>query len=240
MKHLRKFNEAEEPKKYEMTLKDYFYDFSDNGFTIDVEDKDNMVTGKYVGEYDFEAVFDMYQDAITKLTHYFGSITRTSFDYKKSVVNFTIQVKNKINDVDSIEIETKNGKLILKPSRYSVYLTNRSINPGITELILFCKDETNRSYNISWKPEYFINGKGPNYLTLDPLLKPLAPRVPVIIVRVGSSNVKIDLENATKIYNMISNNIIPIWYHEVYSQQYIDNAKTSFSLYISPELLTKI
>ncbi len=238
MKHLRKFNESEEPKKYEMTLKDYFYDFSDNGFTIAI--KDNMATGKYVGEYDFEAVFDMYQDAITKLTHYFGSITRTSFDYKKSVVNFTIQVKNKINDVDSIEIETKNGKLILKPSRYSVYLTNRSINPGITELILFCKDETNRSYNISWKPEHFINGKGPNYLTLDPLSKPLAPRVPVIIVRVGSSNVKIDLENATKIYNMISNNIIPIWYNPIlnYTDNYITMAKNAISE-ITPEVLTK-
>lgn len=235
MKHLRKFNEAEEPVKYEMTLKDYFYDFSDNGFTIDI--KDNMVTGKYVGEYDFEAVFEMYQDAITKLTHYFGAITKTSFDYKKTVVNFTIQVKNKINDVNSIEVETKNGKLILKPNRYSIYLTNRAINPGIKELILFCKDETNRSYNISWKPEHFINGKGPNYLTLGRTA--LVPHVPVIIVRVGSSNVKIDLENATKIYNMISNNIIPLWYHDTYSQSYIDNAKTSFSLYISPELLTK-
>lgn len=233
MKHLRKFNESEEPKKYEMTLKDYFYDFSDNGFTIDI--KDNMATGKYVGEYDFEAVFDMYQDAITKLTHYFGAITKTSFDYKKSVVNFTIQVKNKINDVDSIEVETKNGKLILKPNRYSVYLTNRRLNPGITELILFCKDENNRSYNITWKPEHSINGKGPNYLTNDTKF----PRVPVIIVRIGSSSVKIDLENATKIYNLISNDIIPIWYHDTsYSQSYIDNAKSAISE-ITPEVLTK-
>jgi hypothetical protein len=32
--------------------------------------------------------FEMYQDAITKLKIYFVGITRTSFDYKKSVVNF--------------------------------------------------------------------------------------------------------------------------------------------------------
>jgi hypothetical protein len=36
MKHLKKFNESESTK-YEMELKDYFYDFSDNGFTIDIE-----------------------------------------------------------------------------------------------------------------------------------------------------------------------------------------------------------
>jgi hypothetical protein len=45
-----------------MELKD-FYDFSDNGFNIVV---DNMVTGKYTGEYDFDEAFEMYQDAITK------------------------------------------------------------------------------------------------------------------------------------------------------------------------------
>jgi hypothetical protein len=72
-----------------MELKDYFYDFSDNGFNIVVDD--NMVTGKYTGEYDFDEAFEMYQDAITKLKILLG-ITRTSF-IKKSVVNFKIEEK---------------------------------------------------------------------------------------------------------------------------------------------------
>jgi hypothetical protein len=49
MKHLKKFNESESTK-YEMELKDYFYDFSDNGFTIDIED--NVIKGKYKGNID--------------------------------------------------------------------------------------------------------------------------------------------------------------------------------------------
>jgi hypothetical protein len=82
-----------------MELKDYFYDFSDNGFNIVVDD--NMVTGKYTGEYDFDEAFEMYQDAITKLKIYFAGITHHLI-IKKSVVNFKIEVKQYI--VESIEV----------------------------------------------------------------------------------------------------------------------------------------
>ena len=225
MKHLKKFNESESTK-YKMELKDYFYDFSDNGFTIVVDD--NMVTGKYTGEYDFDEVFEMYQDAITKLKIYFAGITRTSFDYKRSVVNFKIEVKNNILDVDSIEVvttaSTLRGKLNLKPSRYSISLLD--VN-RVREIVLFCKDENNRSYNITWVTKQSLNGTGPNYLEKG-----------YTVVKIANSNVKIDLENATKIYDMISKNVIPFFMPYVGSLEYTENCKNAF-LKTEPELLEK-
>jgi hypothetical protein len=83
MKHLKKFNESESTK-YEMELKDYFYDFSDNGFTIDIED--NVIKGKYKGNIDSVDILDTFLEVVTKLKHYYGiakllSTKKTSFHY---------------------------------------------------------------------------------------------------------------------------------------------------------------
>ena len=64
MKHLKKYNESSS-KSTEMKLEDYFVEFIDNGFTIDI--KLNAVTLKYIGKYDFEEVLEMYNDVIIKL-----------------------------------------------------------------------------------------------------------------------------------------------------------------------------
>jgi hypothetical protein len=58
MKHLKKFNESESTK-YEMELKDYFYDFSDNGFTI-IDIEDNVIKGKYKGNIDSVDILDTF------------------------------------------------------------------------------------------------------------------------------------------------------------------------------------
>jgi hypothetical protein len=78
------------------------------------------------------------------------------------------------------------GTLKLKPSRYSISLLD--VN-RVREIVLFCKDENNRSYNITWATKQSVNGTGPSYLEKG-----------YTVVKIANSNVKIDLENATKIY----------------------------------------
>jgi hypothetical protein len=63
-----------------MELKDYFYDFSDNGFTIDIED--NVIKGKYKGNIDSVDILDTFLEVVTKLKHYYG-IAKLFYNTKK-------------------------------------------------------------------------------------------------------------------------------------------------------------
>ncbi len=138
MKHLKKFNESTEKK--EMELKDYFYDFTDNGFVVDI--KSNIVTGKCIKPIDALEYAEIYVDILTKLKHYFG-IVRTSFSNSLTSTSFLIEVKNKIDEDTSIEVVTRssNTKIKLEVITYSIY---------DNQLYLRCKDVNNKIYIIKW------------------------------------------------------------------------------------------
>jgi hypothetical protein len=68
------------------------------------------------------------------------------------------------------------GTLKLKPSRYSISLLD--VN-RVREIVLFCKDENNRSYNITWATKQSVNGTGPSYLEKG-----------YTVVKIANSNVK--------------------------------------------------
>lgn len=231
MKHLKKFNES---KSTEMKLEDYFVEFTDNGFTIDIEL--SSVKLKYVGKYDFDEVFEMYNDVIMKLKTFKG-ITKTNFSYKESMTDVMIEVKNKINEGDIIEITLSDNKIKLKPHAYQLYgierpqqsyHTNKEgevvplgepIPAYISCIILFCKDEENRNYNITWE-----NSVGSSFY------QKLSKES--IRVKVANKNIKIDLENTTKVVEIINKNEITPRYG---SGVMLD----TFSNTITPELLVK-
>jgi hypothetical protein len=147
MKHLKKFNESDSTK-YEMELKDYLYDFSENGFTIDIED--NVIKGKYKGDIDSVDILDTFLEVVTKLKHYFG-IAKTAFYNTKTTTSFTIEVQHKPNE-NSIEatLSASNTKLILN-------VVNYNYSPGY--LTLYCKDIlNNRDINLTWNYNSFRIG----------------------------------------------------------------------------------
>jgi hypothetical protein len=147
MKHLKKFNESDSTK-YEMELKDYLYDFSENGFTIDIED--NVIKGKYKGDLDSVDILDTFLEVVTKLKHYFG-IAKTAFYNTKTTTSFTIEVQHKPNE-NSIEatLSASNTKLILN-------VVNYNYSPGY--LTLYCKDIlNNRDINLTWNYNSFRIG----------------------------------------------------------------------------------
>jgi hypothetical protein len=147
MKHLKKFNESESTK-YKMELKDYFYDFSDNGFTIDIED--NVIKGKYKGNIDSVDILDTFLEVVTKLKHYYG-IAKTSFYNTKTTTSFTIEVQHKPNE-NSIEVtlSASNTKLILN-------VVNYNYSPGY--LTLYCIDIlNNKKVSVGWNYDSFRIG----------------------------------------------------------------------------------
>ena len=202
MKHLRKFNESETPK-YEMELKDYFYDFTDNGFIVDIEG--NVIKGKYTGNYDFTDSIEMFLDTSTKLKHYFG-ITKTSFNNSMTSTSFVIEISNKMDDINSIEVTQKKSgkKLKIKIQGYMSYW-DRHIQ-------LYGTDINNKSYNLQW-----YSGDKKNYIDENASFK------------VNGVNCLIDLENATKVYNIMLNNT-----------DYINGTTLlCFKKLIKPELLVR-
>lgn len=143
MKHLRKFNESETPK-YEMELKDYFYDFTDNGFIVDIEG--NTIKGKYTGNLDSATILDTFLDVVTKLKHYYG-IAKTMFYNTTHSTSFTIELQHKPNE-NSIEVvlSSSNTKLVLNV-RYYFYLKG--------SLTLHCTDiVNNKNISISWHNKF--------------------------------------------------------------------------------------
>ena len=227
MKHLKKFNE----NKSEMQLEDYFVEFVDEGFTI--ERKLNEFKLKYTGEYDFNQTLEMYNDVISKLQAYGKDITKTDLSYRKSVTNVLIEVKNTIKTNDAIEITLRGEKLKLIPHAYAVYgspqpqqsyHTNdagRTVKlgkprpPYVNTIILFCKDENNRNYNITWENRYG------NELSKED-----------IRAKVQNTNINIDLENASKVIETIKKN-------EIEARYGTEIMLPTFSETITPELLTR-
>jgi len=227
MKHLKKFNES---KSTEMKLEDYFVEFTDNGFTIDIEL--NSVKLKYVGKYDFDEVFEMYNDVIMKLKTFKG-ITKTNFSYKESMTDVMIEVKNKITEGDIIEITLRDNKIKLRPHAYSIYGNPNPQQSYYTDkagkvvplskprpayvscIILFCKDEDNRNYNITWENAY--GGK----ITKED-----------IKVKVANKSIKIDLENTTKVIEIINKN-------EITPRSGAEVMLDTFGNTITPDLLVK-
>lgn len=220
MKHLKKFNES----KSEMQLEDYFVEFVDEGFSI--ERKLNEFKLKYNGEIDFNHLLEMYNDVITKLQAYDKKITKTEFSYKKFVTNITIEVKNNIKESEEIEIELRGEKLKLTPHSYTLYgnTTTSWTYPDlfISCIVLFCKDENNQNYNIQWD-----GGINYNKITKSN-----------VRAKVRNVNIKIDLENTKKVFDIIKNNKI-----EARARTADENTERiildTFSKVITPELLVK-
>ena len=227
MKHLKKFNES----KSEMQLEDYFVEFVDEGFTI--ERRLNEFKLKYTGEYDFSQTLEMYNDVISKLQAYGKDITKTDFSYRKSVTNVLIEVKNTAKLGDEIEITLRGEKIKLIPHAYSIYgmpepqqshHTNDEgrvvpfgeIRPAyISAIILFCKDENNRNYNITWENRFG------NTLSKED-----------IKVKVQNANINIDLESCKKVIETIKKN-------EITPRSGGERMLDVFTETITPELLTK-
>ena len=188
MKHLKKFNE----NKSDMKLEDYFVEFLDEGFTIDR--KLNEFKLKYTGDIDFNHLFEMYNDVITKLQTYGRDITKTEFSYRKSVVNIIIEIKNIIKLGEEIEITFRGEKIKLIPHSYSIYGNPNIIDKFISSIILFCKDENNQNYNINWDGGIFFNKITKSNVR----------------AKVRNINIKIDIENTKKVFDIIKNNKIEV------------------------------
>lgn len=233
MKHLKKFNES----KSEMQLEDYFVEFVDEGFTI--ERKLNEFKLKYTGEYDFSQTLEMYNDVISKLQAYGKDITKTDFSYRKSVTNVLIEVKNTAKLGDEIEITLRGEKIKLIPHAYSIYgmpmsqqshhtndegyvVPNGKPRPAyISSIVLFCKDENNRNYNITWENKYGRDGA----------LGKLG-RLKEVTVKVQNVNINIDLESCKKVIETIKKN-------EITPRSGGERMLDVFTETITPELLTK-
>jgi hypothetical protein len=227
MKHLKKFNES----KSEMQLEDYFVEFVDEGFTIEREL--NQFKLKYTGEYDFSQTLEMYNDVISKLQAYGKDITKTDLSYRKSVTNVLIEVKNITKLGDVIEITLRGEKIKLIPHAYSIYgmpmsqqsyhtndvgrvVPNGEPRPAyINAIILFCKDENNRNYNITWENRFG------NELSKED-----------IKAKVQNTNIGIDLESCKKVIETIKKNEITPRYG---AERMLD----VFTETITPELLTR-
>ncbi len=186
-----------------------------------------------LGEYDFSQTLEMYNDVISKLQAYGKDITKTDFSYRKSVINILIEVKNITSKGDEIEIILRGEKLKLIPHAYAIYgmpepqqsyhtndegrtVPNGKPRPAyISGIILFCKDENNRNYNITWENRFG------NTLSKED-----------IKVKVQNANINIDLESCKKVIETIKKN-------EIEPRTGAERMLDVFTKTITPELLTR-
>lgn len=217
---IRRFNESMEDD-----LEEYFIDFIDYGFSytnqlnkfilkLNIKDK----------QVDFSEIYAMYDMLINRLIDTKG-ISKTIFEFKETVINVMVEIANKMTDEDVIiKVIFKGQELKLKPFGVRIYSYITDSAPrtkSIYSITLECYDINNVKKLITWSVKN--GGHVTDQITKDNSL-----------VRIGGNNIKIDIENATIIFNSIINKSI--------EQLYLDNDKglEIFKEIMTPEMLSKI
>lgn len=217
---IRRFNESKEED-----LEEYFIDFIDYGFSytnqlnkfllkLNIKDK----------QVDFSEIYGMYDMLINRLIDTKG-ISKTVFEFKETVINVMVEIANKMTDEDVIiKVIFKGQELKLKPFGVRIYSYITDSVPNIKtiySIILECYDINNVKKSIIWSVK---NG---GHVT-DQITKNNS------LVRIGGNNIKIDIENATIIFDSIINKSIV--------QLYLDNDRGLgvFKEIMTPEMIAKI
>jgi hypothetical protein len=220
---IRRFNESKEED-----LEEYFIDFIDYGFSytnqlnkfflkLNIKDK----------QVDFSEIYSMYDMVINRLLDTKG-ISKTVFEFKETVINVMIEIANKMTDEDTIiKVIFKGQELKLKPFGVRIYSyvshsNNSSLasSGNIYSITLECYDINNIKKVITW------NIKNGSHVT-DQLTKENS------VVRIGSNNIKIDIENSLIIYNIIKDGNL--------EQLFVNpEGLELFKILITPEILSNI
>lgn len=224
---IRRFNESKEEE-----FEEYFIDFIDYGFSYEnTGNKFILKLNIRNLQPDFNEIYGMYDMVINRLQETKG-ISKTVFEFKETVINVMVEIKNEM-DGNTIEVIYKGQELKLKPFGVSIYSYIDSVpnKKNIYSIALECYDINNVIKVITWSVK---NGK---HVT-DQITKDNS------LVRIGGNNIKIDIENATIIFNSIIDKSIV--------QRYLDDDRglraqsrhkqglEVFKEIMTPEILSKI
>lgn len=216
---IRRFNESKEEE-----FEEYFIDFIDYGFSYEnTGNKFILKLNIRNLQPDFNEIYGMYDMVINRLQETKG-ISKTVFEFKETVINVMVEIANKMTDDDVIiKVIFKGQELKLKPFGVSIYSYIDSVpnKKNIYSITLECYDINNVKKLITWSVK---NGE---HVT-DQITKDNS------LVRIGGNNIKIDIENATIIFNSIIDKSIV--------QLYLDNDRGLgvFKEIMTPEMLSKI
>lgn len=200
---IRRFNESKEEE-----FDEYFIDFIDYGFSYEnTGNKFILKLNIRNLQPDFNEIYGMYDMVINRLQETKG-ISKTVFEFKETVINVMVEIKNELVG-NTIEVIYKGKNLKLEPTKV-IFFTSKD---DLYYIGLECYDMNNKKYNIAWSVKYGHKHQ---------LRKNC-------IIRIGGNNIQIDIENATKIYNIIKDEKVP-------SDRYL----SVFINRITPEILSNI
>ena len=214
---IRRFNESKEEE-----FEEYFIDFIDYGFSYEnTGNKFILKLNIRNLQPDFNEIYGMYDMVINRLQETKG-ISKTVFEFKETVINVMVEIKNELVG-NTIEVIYKGKNLKLEPFGVTIYSYIDSVpnKKNIYSITLECYDINNAKKLITWSVK---NGE---HVT-DQITKDNS------LVRIGGNNIKIDIENATIIFNSIIDKSIV--------QLYLDNDRGLgvFKEIMTPEILSKI
>lgn len=201
---IRRFNESKEEE-----FDEYFIDFIDYGFSYEnTGNKFILKLNIRNLQPDFNEIYGMYDMVINRLQETKG-ISKTVFEFKETVINVMVEIKNELVG-NTIEVIYKGKNLKLEPTEVRFFTSK----DDLYYIGLECYDMDNKKYNITWSVKYGH---------IHQLRKDNS------IIRIGGNNIQIDIENATKIYNIIKDEKVP-------SDRYL----SVFINRITPEILSNI
>jgi hypothetical protein len=133
-----------------MELKDYFYDFSDNGFTIDIED--NVIKGKYKGNIDSVDILDTFLEVVTKIKTLLWYCKTSFYNTKKLQHHSLLKYSISLMKIQlRLHYRPSNTKLILN-------VVNYNYSPGY--LTLYCIDIlNNKKVSVGWNYSFRIGSR---------------------------------------------------------------------------------
>ncbi len=205
---IRRFNES-----VEESFEEYFIDFIDYGFSYKQEENKFILKLNIRNkDIDFNEIYGMYDMVINRLLMHKG-IAKTVFDFKETVINVMVEIKDNFTEDKTIEVLYKGNILKLKPSNVIINSTHNALY----SINLNCNDINNKEYDIQW----FV--KDHKY---EDLTKTNSS------VKIGGQFIKIDIENATKIFNIIKN-------REVRFRFQTESIFPIFLSKITPEILSR-
>lgn len=205
---IRRFNESKED------VEDYFIDFIDYGFDYKNEDNKFILKLNIRNlQPDFNEIYGMYDMVINRLLATKG-ISKTVFEFKETVINVMVEIKDKFIG-DTIEVIYKDKKTTVKPKSARFYTGYNDNQNFLYYIGLECSNEDNKTFIIAWT----VKNGHIHQLTNDNT-----------IIRIGGSNIQIDIENATKIFNIIKDRKV----------QLSESDLITFNSTITPEILSNI
>jgi hypothetical protein len=189
-------------KLYESWYKDYSYAFSDRGFDIkdSSTDGNKIIWGNYKGKYILTDLNDDFIEMILRMSDHYDILkTKTYFNQATGNASFEVEVSDKIDVENFIEVDTSDGVIKWFPIK-----------------VVFISNGGYKFYGEF--PLIRIIGKLESGISKELLISKKYDKIKTSLSGYVTKNPKINNENLLKLFNMIDSGLVELDYIDKYDK----------------------